>query len=120
MNGYQNPFFNPYGFMQQQPAQPAPQQVDKVNGRNGAMQYAIGANSSAWVLDQSGVLSWLITTDSAGYKTITAYDIVPHQDAPAPDYGSLETRIQKLEEYVNANARNTNANRKKQSDDGTD
>lgn len=120
MNGYQNPFFNPYGFMQQQPVQPVSQQVDKVNGRNGAMQYSIGANSSAWVLDQSGEISWLITTDSAGYRTVTAYDIRPHQDAPAPDYGSLESRIQKLEEIVNGNPKRTASVSKKQSDDAAD
>ena len=123
MNGY--PFYNPYGFMQQptvQPQQPA-QQVEKVNGHNGAMQYAIGANSSAWILDQSGQMSWLITTDSAGYKTVTAYDIVPHQDAPAQDYGSLENRVKKLEEMIHERTADTSAIRKKpagKSDDGTD
>ena len=71
---YQNPFINPFGFGQQmpgtypQPVAQAQRQVDKVNGRNGAMQYPLGPNSQAWILDENGMISWLIITDSAGYK----------------------------------------------------
>ena len=131
MMGYQSPYFNPYGFMQQaqipqavQPPTP-PTQVVKVNGENGAKAYNIGANSSALLLDESCTMVWLITTDGAGYKTVSAYDIVPHQTTPAPDYGSLETRIQtvekKIEEMIsNGNTRNAPATRKGKSDDGAD
>lgn len=118
---YQNPFINPYGMAQQyMPAavQPAPQQVVRVNGENGARAYQIGANSSALLLDESGTLVWLVTSDGAGYKTVAAYDIAPHQAEALPDFGSLETRIKRLEEKVNANAGNSSAARKKQSDDG--
>ena len=127
MPGYQNPYLNPYGFMQQQQfgqqLQPAvqagpQQQVTRVNGENGARAYQIGANSSALLLDESGLLIWLVTSDGAGYKTVSAYDIVPHQEAPAPDYGSLENRIKRLEEIVNGNSGNTAATREKQSDAG--
>ena len=124
MMGYQSPFFNPYGFMQQgqQMPQVQPQtQVVKVNGENGAKAYNIGANSSALLLDESGLMVWLVTSDGAGYKTVSAYDITPHQTTPAPDFGSLESRVQsiekRLEEMTNGNARNTNAVSKKQSDD---
>ena len=77
-------------------------EVVRVNGRNGAEAYAIGPNSSALLLDESGALVWLVTTDGAGYKTVAPYDISPHQTAPAPDFSSLEDRIKKLEERVNA------------------
>lgn len=118
MSNYQNPFFNPYGFMQPQIPQVQPSvQIVKVNGENGARSYQMGANSSALLLDESGLMVWLVTSDGAGYKTVSAYDITPHQAAPAPDYGSLESRIEKLEMIVNGNARNTSANSKKQSDD---
>lgn len=127
-----NPFVNPYGFGQQMPAQymqpgiqqsaqQLPQrQVDRVNGENGARAFALGPYSSAMLLDESGTLVWMVTTDGAGYKTITPYDIMPHKTAAAPDYGSLESRIQRLEEIVNGNAGNTAAAGKKQPDDGTD
>ena len=122
---FQNPYLNPYGFAAQQQAmmQPAmiqPQQVTRVNGENGARTYQIGANSSALMLDENGTVVWLVTTDGAGYKSISAYDIVPHQQAQAPDYGSLEERIKKLEEIVNGNTGNHAAARKKQPDDGED
>lgn len=122
MNGYQNPFLNPYGFMQQgqvQQAQPQTQVV-RVNGENGARSFQMGANSSALLLDESGLMVWLVTSDGAGYKTVNAYDIAPHQVTPAPDFNTLESRIKKLEEIVNGNARNTSANRKVKSDDGAD
>lgn len=82
---------------------PQPVQVVRVNGRGGADAYAIGPNSSALLLDESGVIVWLVTTDGAGYKTVSPYDITPHQTAPTPDFGSLETRIKRLEEIVNGN-----------------
>ena len=127
MMGYQSPYFNPYGFMQQGqiPQTQPPVQVVKVNGENGAKAYGIGANSSALLLDESGLIVWLVTSDGAGYKTISAYDITPHKSVPAPDYGSLESRIQtvekKLEEMIsNGNAKRTAPISKKQSEDSAD
>ena len=128
---YGNPYLNPYGLQpqsfQQQYQQPMPgpqRQAEKVNGRNGASALPMGPNSSAWVLDESGVLSWLITTDSAGYKTISCYDVLPHQDKPEPDYGSLESRISKLEEMMggmsNGTASNTTAVKPKPKSNGND
>ena len=104
MNGF-NQFMNPYAGMLQQYQQPsvvAPQQVVRVSGEPGARAYQIGANSSALLLDESGQIVWLVTSDGAGYKTVSPYDISPHQEAPAPDYGTLESRIKRLEEIVNA------------------
>ena len=98
---FQNPFMNPYGFQQPVQTFAQPSQVIKVNGENGARSYQMGANSSALLLDESGLMVWLAVTDGAGYKTVSAYDIAPHQDAPAPDFGSLEQRIAKLEGIVN-------------------
>jgi hypothetical protein len=128
MMGYQSPFFNPYGFMQQSQQIPQAQpvtQVTKVNGENGAKAFPMGANSSALLLDESGLMVWLCTTDGAGYKSVSAYDITPHQNAPAPDYGSLESRIQtvekKLEEMIsNGNSKRTATVGKKQSEDAAD
>lgn len=129
MNGYQNPFLNPinpYGFMQQpqiQQQQPSTQVV-RVNGENGARAFQLGPNSSALLLDESGVMVWLVTSDGAGYKSVSAYDITPHQSAPAPDYGSLESRIQsiekRLEEMNNGNTKRTAPAGKNKSDDAAD
>ena len=119
---YQNPF-NPYGMTMpyQQQMQPAQQcQVVRVNGENGARAYQIGANSSALLLDESGALVWLVTSDGAGYKTVSAYDIAPHKAEQQPDYGTLENRIKRLEEIVNGSTGNTAAAGKDKSDDGAD
>lgn len=110
---YMNPMLNPYGFgqpFQPQQIQPAvmpaaQQQVVRVSGENGAKAYQIGANSSALLLDESGTMIWLVTSDGAGYKTVSAYDIAPHKEKPTPDYNSLESRIKRLEDMING--RNT-------------
>lgn len=116
---YQNPYLNPYGMAQAMPMM-QPVQVVRVNGENGARSYQMGANSSALLLDESGLLVWLVTSDGAGYKSVSAYDITPHKTEPTPDYGSLESRIKRLEELINGNAGNTAAAGKKQPDDGAD
>ena len=119
---FQNPYFSGMGMgmMPQypQPAQLAPQsQVVKVNGENGARAYQIGANSSALLLDESGLMVWLVTSDGAGYKTVSPYDITPHKETPAPDYGNLESRIKRLEDMMNGYSGNTAAARKNKPDD---
>ena len=114
---YQNPFINPYGMAPQYtpPVMPAaPQQVVRVNGENGARAFQIGANSSALLLDESGLMVWLVTSDGAGYKTVQAYDIAPHKAEQAPDFGGLEDRIRRLEERVNGITGNTSTAEQKQ------
>jgi hypothetical protein len=118
---YQNPFINPFGYGQtmpgqymqpavQQPAQQDPQrQVDRVNGENGARAYAMGPYSSALLLDESGTLVWMVTTDGAGYKTVAPYDIMPHKTKAAPDYTDLESRVRKLEDMMNGGIRYGNS-----------
>ena len=106
---FENPYmqYNPYF---QQPQMPQPrQEVVKVNGENGARAYTIGPNSSALLLDSSGRLVWLVTTDGAGYKTIAPYDITPHQEAPQPDYSTLEQRITRLEGLIHEHTADTTA-----------
>ena len=114
---------NQYGSPTYNLPQQAPQmQVVRVNGRGGAEAFAIGPNSSALLLDESGRLVWAVTTDEAGYKTISPYDILPHQDATSPDYSGLEGRIKRLEEIVNEYSANTATARKHaaESNGGTD
>ena len=94
---------NPY----MQAVQPQKQEVVKVNGENGARAYPMGANSSALLLDESGLLLWLVTTDGAGYKSVGAYDITPHETTSAPDFTALEQRIARLEGLINGNATDT-------------
>ena len=103
MYNYTNPYgamLNPY-LSQQTGLSQARQEVTKVSGEPGARAYQLAPNSSALLLDESGTLVWLVTTDGAGYKTVAPFDISPHQTAAAPDYNDLEARIAKLEEAIN-------------------
>ena len=118
-----NPFAPalPYQQMMYQQAQQQTQVV-RVNGEAGARTYQIGPNSSAMLLDESGTMVWLVTTDGAGYKTVGAYDITPHQQPAAVDYSDLETRIKRLEDMINGDAANITATQRKHGkpDDGAD
>lgn len=76
-------------------------EIIRVNGENGARAYQMAPNSSVLLLDESAPLVWLAQTDGAGYKTVTPYTIAPYQAAPAPDLGSLEGRIKRLEDMLN-------------------
>jgi len=108
-----NPYMPQSNQFQMPTYQQAPQmQVVRVNGRGGAEAFSIGPNSSALLLDESGRIVWAVTTDGAGYKSIAPYDIQPHQDAPAPDYGSLESRIARLEGIMNELSGDSSTTRK--------
>lgn len=89
-------------------------EITHVNGRNGADMFQMAPNSNHLLLDDTAPIVWLVQTDGAGYKTLTPFDIVPHQDAPAPDYKSLESRISKLEERLNDKSNNTDNGDNKQ------
>lgn len=93
-NSIYNPMISPY---LQSSVQQTRQEVVRVKGYDGATAHPMGPNSSAILLDESGLLVWLVTTDGIGYKTVTPYDITPHQVAQTPNFGDLEARIAKLE-----------------------
>ena len=99
--------------------QPKKEEVVKVSGRPGAEAYQLDANSSALLLDTTAAIVWLVQTDGAGYKTLTPYDISPHVEIkPEDQFKSLEERISKLEERLNAKSYSgTNYRESKQHND---
>jgi hypothetical protein len=102
----------------QQAIQPQTQsKVVEVTGRAGAEAYQLGPDSSILLLDNTAPIVWLVKSDGAGYKTLSAYDIKPHEEEkPVDHFKELEDRITKLEETVNAKQSNTtNAKRKSDS-----
>ena len=105
MYEYGNPMYNPaimpYLGIQQQQRHVQRQEVVKVNGENGANAITLAPNSSMLALDMSGTILWAITTDGAGYKTVTPFDIIPHEVPKQPDYTSLEERIAAIERKMN-------------------
>lgn len=86
----------------------------KVNGRPGAEAYQLAANSDKLLLDSSAAIVWLVQTDGAGYKTVTPYDISPHEEKKPEDvYKSLEERIAKIEERLNGKSNTSDAKQRK-------
>lgn len=108
-----NPYQPQYNFMQPTPNQMMQtQQVTRVNGRNGAEAFRMGANSSVLLLDETEPIVWLKQTDGAGYPTLTAYDIKMHQDLPPVDLRSIEERLTKIEEVLKNEPNITSTQRK--------
>lgn len=106
-NGYMQgaqPYGNPYAdrlaAMQQSQAMHQRCEVVTVNGENGAQAYPLAPNSSALLLDESQPLVWLVKTDGAGYKTVSAFNITPHEQTQQPTNADLEQRIARLEEII--------------------
>lgn len=95
---------NPYGVYNPAPIQmpPQKQEVDRVNGRNGAEMYRMAPDSSAIVLDANDPMIWFIQTDSAGYKSIIPYDIAPHEEAKMPDAKTIDERMNGFDERLRA------------------
>ena len=97
-----NPYYNmPYNSIGQK------QDIIKVNGRNGAEMYQLSPNSSALLLDETAPIVWLVQTDGAGYKTLTGYDLKPHQDTQQQNLSALEERIANIERILKNEQSNT-------------
>ena len=111
MNNFQN--FNPYsgGYAYVNPYNPVQQKqtIAKVNGKNGADMYQLPPNSEALLLDETAPIVWLIQTDSAGYKTATAFDLVAHKEAPQATIQDLMERVEALEREVKSNNGKSNS-----------
>ena len=120
-NSYQPNYFSSQPQMPQINSAYSPRtEVIRVNGRNGAEAYNMGPNSSALLLDESGTLVWLVTTDGAGYKSVAPYDITPHKAPEGPNFASLEARISKLEEVINGNSSDSTSLKQKRNKPATD
>lgn len=94
-------------------------QIVKVNGMNGAQAYNLMPNSSILLLDETAPRLFLKQTDGAGYPTISAYKLEPYVEEKQPELSDIVSRIEKLEETINAKSNTSNAKRKQstESDD---
>ena len=114
---YQSNPFNPYqmnpAYMSQLNQSMHQPQIVKVNGRGGAEAYQMPPNSQVLLLDETQPILWLKQTDGAGYPSLNAYDIKPHEEKPMPDMNSLEERIARIEEVLKNESNSTSNGRKK-------
>lgn len=106
MYNYYNPY-QPFNYGQRQ-------EIIHVNGRQGADAYQLAPNSSALLLDENEPLVWLVTTDGAGYKSVSPYSIAPYEPKAAPNLETLEERIKRIEERLNNESDTTTVKQRKQ------
>lgn len=121
---FYNPYqqYNPYGYApvsQQNGAGsvlPQQSQIIRVNGKNGAEAFRMAPNSSILLMDDNDPIVWLKTSDGAGYCTVTPYTIAPYQSAPSVDVNSLENRVKRLEDMLNAKPDDGDAKQKRKTE----
>lgn len=75
--------------------------IIKVSGINGVNALNVAANQQIVAFDETQNIMWFISTDSADYKTPTAYDFIPHVDKAEVERINLESRIKRLEDIIN-------------------
>lgn len=109
---YSNPYSNPYAQRLSQMQSQQRSEVIRVNGKNGAEAYQLAPNSSVLMLDTSAPIVWLAETDGAGYKTVSPFTITPYKSDPPIDTKSLDERITRLEEIINAQSDTSSINKK--------
>ena len=96
--------YNPYGFPQnlQQNLPQAIQnqmQIPKVHGREGANAFPMGPNSSALAMDDGASIVWMMVTDSAGYKTVTPFDVTPHEETKPATTNDLKSLLDTMKSF---------------------
>lgn len=88
------PQMNSYSF----PHYEAPQ----LRGKADAYNFAMSPNSEIFLPDATEDLIWWIKTDAQGTKTVIPLDISVHKDPEPVDLQSIESRLTKMEELINA------------------
>ena len=88
---------------QQMPPTQQGSKIDRVNGKEGAEAYFLMPNSEVLLLDTTNPIVWLKQTDSAGYGTVTGFNVIPLKDdadVSQNDYSALEQRIATIEQIL--------------------
>lgn len=98
--GYQNAVPMPQPIPAQQPNILPPQTVTRVNGKASVDALKMSPNSSVLLLDTTGPIVWLCTSDGIGNVSAEAYDITPHKELPPIDVNGLENRIANIENIL--------------------
>lgn len=93
-----NPYFNNNNmFAYPSNYSPNPVTIPNVNGIESARNYPLPKDSSILVLDSTAPIVYMITTDSAGYKTIKPYAISEYNPEPQVDVKNLLDRVDAIE-----------------------
>ena len=79
-------------------------EIPRVSGEESIHSFAMGPNSSAIFVssDPNSDLGWIVTTDSAAYKTITRCHITPDIEEKPVKASDLETRFNEINMRFNS------------------
>ena len=83
-------------------------EIQRVNGKESAMSFPIGPNSSVILADATKPKIWVVTTDASGFRAVNGFKITPDDEeepvvVTADDQmKAMEERLSKLEERMNA------------------
>ena len=84
--------------------------ADPIHGENAAWQFPIGGGE-IYLPDADKDIIWWIRVDSNGSKSVTPFDVTPHQEPAPVDMNLILERLNLLEEKVNAKQNKSNAKR---------
>ena len=113
---YQNNTQFLQNLMLQQTQQQSQPQIIEVSGKNGVDAFYLPPNCSALLLDNTAPRIWMVKADGAGYKTSVAWKISREETEEESQYKTLEERISKLEETINAKSNIKPSTRKSESE----
>ena len=102
--------FNPYGYQPRTFNQPV-YRADPIHGENAAWQFPMGPNSEIYLPDNDRDIIWWIRTDQNGNKSVTPFDVKPHQEPTPVDTQDLAARLAAVEEWINGKSNKSNAKR---------
>ena len=104
--------FNPYNTnMWGNYGQRAPvYRADPIHGENAAWQFPI-SGGEIYLPDADEDIIWWIKVDQNGNKSVTPFDVTPHQKPESININDLMARLSALEEKVNAKSNKSNAKR---------
>lgn len=88
----QAPYFNGYARYSAPP----------IKGENAAWQFPMGNNSEIYLPDADQDIIWWIRTDNAGNRSVMGWDVTPHKKPEPVDMNDILTRLNVLEEKINA------------------
>ena len=103
--------FNPYGSWNYQPRTIPIYRADPIHGENAAWQFPMGPNSEIYLPDADRDIIWWIRTDQNGNKSVTPFDVKPHQEPAPVDTQDLAARLAAVEEWINGKSNKSNAKR---------
>lgn len=107
-----------YGQQTQQQTQLPHYEIIEVNGKSGVDAFQMGPNSKVILLDTSAPLIWVKQTDGNGFSTATPYSISQYKEEQPVDVKSLESRISRIEEMLNALSKPDTRNARKNESTG--